>query len=146
MSSLQLARIQIVPASGISSKLSPWGLREESRFSHTWWEDENGTTQIIPQGEGGEQGDALMPLLFAVGQHAALVAAQGRLQQDERIFAFLDDIYTTSSPDRVGAVYAILQEELHHIRIHTGKTQVWNQGGVRPSLRCIGVDCTQRTS
>ena len=45
-------------------------------------------------------------------QHAALVAAQGRLQQDERIFAFLDDIYTTSSPDRVGAVYAILQEEL----------------------------------
>ena len=99
------------------------------------WEDENGTTQIILQGEGGEQGDALMPLLFAVGQHAALVAVQGRLQQDERIFAFLDDIYTTSDPDRVGAVYAILQEELHHhcgIRIHTGKYQVWNQGGVRP--------------
>ena len=27
-----------------------------------------------------------------------------------------------------------VQEELfnHHIRVHTGKTQVWNQGGVRP--------------
>ena len=64
-----------------------------------------------------------MPLLFAVGQHAALVAAQGHLQQDERIFVFLDDIYTTSSPDRVGAMYAILQEELYHhcgIRIHIG--------------------------
>ena len=85
-----------------------------------------------------------MPLLFAVGQHAALEAAQGRLQQDERIFAFLDDIYTTSDPDRVGAVYAILQEELHHhcgIRIHTGKTQVWNQGGVRPPA-CDALEST----
>ena len=45
--------------------------------SECMWEDENGTTQIILQGEGGEQGDAMMPLLFAVGQHAALVAAQG---------------------------------------------------------------------
>ena len=50
--------------------------------SEYMWEDEHGTTQITPQGQGGEQGDALMPLLFAVGQHAALVAAQGRLQQD----------------------------------------------------------------
>ena len=51
--------------------------------------------------------------------------------------AFLDDIYTTSSPDRVGAVHAILQEELYHhcgIRIHIGKTQVWNQGRVRPPV------------
>ena len=73
--------------------------------SEDMWEDENGTTQIIPQGEGGEQGDALMPLLFAVGQHAALVAAQGRLQQDQLIFAFLDYIYTTSDPDRVPVAF-----------------------------------------
>ena len=26
----------------------------------------------IPQGEGGEQGDPLMPLLFCLGQHPAL--------------------------------------------------------------------------
>ena len=38
------------------------------------WEDEMGVTQHIHQGEGGEQGDPLMPLLFALGQHSALVA------------------------------------------------------------------------
>ena len=43
------------------------------------------------QGEGGEQGDALMPLLFAVGQHQALEAAHRQLQNNESIFAFLDD-------------------------------------------------------
>ena len=29
------------------------------------WEDEGGVTHIIAQGEGGEQGDPLVPLLFA---------------------------------------------------------------------------------
>ena len=32
--------------------------------SHVW-EDENGTVHTILQGEGGEQGDPLMPLLFS---------------------------------------------------------------------------------
>ena len=41
-------------------------------------------------------------------------------------------------PDRVGAVYASLQEYLQscacaRIRIHGGKTQVWNSAGVRPA-------------
>ena len=40
------------------------------------WEDELGTTEDIAQGEGGEPGDPLMPLLFALGQHAALEAGQ----------------------------------------------------------------------
>ena len=40
----------------------------------------------IDQGEGGEQGDPLMPLLFAVGQHPALVATQERLEANEWIF------------------------------------------------------------
>ena len=35
------------------------------------WEDEFGEPQMIPQGEGGEQGDPPMPLLFSLGQHAA---------------------------------------------------------------------------
>ena len=41
------------------------------------WEDETGTTRDIPQGEGGEQGDPLMPLLFALGLHRALTAVRG---------------------------------------------------------------------
>ena len=39
-------------------------------------------------------------------------------------------------PDRVGPVYANLQENLHvHacIRIHCGKTKVWNKAGIRPA-------------
>ena len=39
-----------------------------------------------------------------------------------------DDIYVVSAPDRVGAIYAILQHELFThagIRVHGGKTQVW---------------------
>ena len=38
------------------------------------WDDEVGDTHEIRQGEGGEQGDALMPLLFSLGQHGALKA------------------------------------------------------------------------
>ena len=36
------------------------------------WEDEMGVTHETHQGEGGEQGDPLMPLLFALGQHRSL--------------------------------------------------------------------------
>ena len=36
------------------------------------WGDELGEPQDIPQGEGGEQGDPLVPLLFALGLHRAL--------------------------------------------------------------------------
>ena len=44
------------------------------------WEDDEGIVHRIPQGELGElgeQGDAVMPLLFAVGQHGALEAIHG---------------------------------------------------------------------
>ena len=92
----------------------------------------------IDRGEGGEQGDPLMPLLFAVGQHPALVATQARLEAKEWIFAYLDDINILTRPERVGAVYATLQEELlrhAHIRIHwRGKTHVWNVAGIEPRV------------
>ena len=55
------------------------------------WDDEMGVTQHIHQGEGGEQGDPLMPMLFTLGQHPALAAAQERLRGNELLFAYLDD-------------------------------------------------------
>ena len=55
--------------------------------------DEFGEPQMIPQGEGGEQGDPLIPLLFSLRQHAALSAVASRLEEGERLFAFLDDLY-----------------------------------------------------
>ena len=68
------------------------------------WEDEMGVTQNIQQGEGGEQGDPLMPMLFALGQHPALLAIQARLLVNERVFAYLDDIYAVCHPERWGSV------------------------------------------
>ena len=50
------------------------------------WEDDMGTN--IPQGEGGDQGDPLMPMLFALGQHRALPAIQERLTPGEHVMAF----------------------------------------------------------
>ena len=44
------------------------------------------------QGEGCEQGDPLMPLLFSFGQHRALVAVQAQLKEGEMLFVFLNDI------------------------------------------------------
>ena len=99
------------------------------------WESDDGVTHHIPQGEGGEQGDPLMPMLFALGQHPALVAALRRLHAGERLFAYLDDVYVVTTSDRVGAVFTILSEELwrhSRIRFHGGKTQVWNAAGIRP--------------
>ena len=99
------------------------------------WEDEMGEVHEIAQGEGGEQGDPLMPLLFSLGQHAAL-AANARLEGGKRLFAYLDDIYVICSPRRVLEVHRVLQEELWahaRIRIHDGKTQLWNRGGSEPA-------------
>ena len=101
------------------------------------WEDDTGDVFRIEQGEGGEQGDPLMPLLFALGQHRSLTAVQNRLRESEKILAFLDDVYVITTPDRVGHAYTVLQHELWtgcHIRINTGKTQVWNRAGERPAF------------
>ena len=75
------------------------------------WEDDEGVRHTIHQGEGGEQGDALMPLLFCVGQHAAHEAIQRGLNPDEKLFAFLDDLHLVSKPERVGVLHNLAQRE-----------------------------------
>ena len=48
-------------------------LRAHVRFPSKYlWDDDNGVTHTIPQGEGGEQGDAMMPLLFLLGSMGQL--------------------------------------------------------------------------
>ena len=91
-----------------------------------------GEVHDIAQGEGGEPGDPLMPLLFSLGQHAALAAANARLQDGWWLFALVDDIYVICSPLRVLEVHRVLQEELWahaRIRIHHGNTQLRNRSG-----------------
>ena len=105
--------------------------------SKFFWEDDMGTVHQVCQGEGGEQGDPLMPLLFSLGQHRALVAVQSQLRADEKLFAFLDDVYVVCKPDRAGEVYKVLEVELRTracINIHKGKTKLWNAAGVEPTM------------
>ena len=86
---------------------------------------------MILQGEGGEQGDALMPALFSLVQHGALEAIQARLRPSEWLMSFLDDICCVISPERTPAGFTAIQEELLTIgiRVHDGKTQLWNRSG-----------------
>ena len=89
------------------------------------WEDASGVTHTIPQSEGGEQGDPLMPLLFSLGQPSALEAIQEDLNEGEFLFAF----DTLPPPSTEWEMYKSLDEHLwacSRIRIHGGKTQVWN--------------------
>ena len=73
-------------------KLLPFIRQFYSSQSTLLWEEELGITNHIHQGEGGGQGDPLMPLLFALAQHSALVAISERLQEGEFLFAFHDDL------------------------------------------------------
>ena len=108
----------------------PFVLMFHGTPSSYMWEDGTGTMHRIAQGEGGEQGDPLMPLLYALGQHQALVAAKNRLAESEKVFAFHDDVYMVTSPARVGVAHTAMQEELFRhasIQIRGSKTKVWNR-------------------
>ena len=88
------------------------------RPSEYLWEDAQREVHSIAQGEGGEQGDPMIPLLFAVGQHHALDTVSRSLREDEKLLAYLDDIYFCCEPDRVGEVYTVVQEALTNPRRH----------------------------
>ena len=94
------------------------------------WEDDEGTVHRIPQGEArrtGRRHDA--PVV------SALEAIHRRMNPGEFLMAFNDDVCMATPPARVGSMYAVVQEELFvhaAIRVHHGKTKVWNQPGVRP--------------
>ena len=63
--------------------------------------------------------------LFALGQHKSLVEAQARLSGNERLLAFLDNIYIANMPDRVSEAHTVVEEELSthaHIHLDHGKT------------------------
>ena len=124
----------------------PFGRLFYSSPSSFLWEDSMGTVHHIPQGEGGEQGDPLMPLLYALGQHSALVAVSERLRDDEILFAFLDDLYVKTSPERAVEAHRILSEELWwhaKIRLNQGKTCIWNQVGQMP-IGCERLEAAAR--
>ena len=114
---------------------SPFVSMFYGHLSSYLWEDAVGKVHTISHGEGGEQGDPMMPLLFSLGQHPALQRVQSQLREGEYLLAFLDDIYTVTTPERACEVHGFVKEALWSqagIRVHQGKTQVWNQAGVEP--------------
>ena len=87
-------------------------------------------TEHSTRGGGGEQGDPFTLL------HGALLAKQARLGVGEYVFAYLDDIHTVTRPARVDVAHVVVEEESWsnaRIYLHSGKTQVWNRGGMEPS-------------
>ena len=64
------------------------------------WEDEDGGRHHIIQGEGGEQGDPLMPLLYSLGVHNSLVEGKRTMRRGEYLLAYLDDTFILSQPER----------------------------------------------
>ena len=69
------------------------------------WEGDDGTVHH-------KQGDPLMLLLFALGQHAALCVIDNSLGADDRLMAFLDDVCVVTFPevwDRAARVVDTLQ-------------------------------------
>ena len=119
-----------------ASAILPFVRLAYAQPSQYMWSDDEGVTHWIAQGDGGEQGDPLMPLLFTFGIRDALAEVQRLLLPGERLCAFLDDVYVVCKPERARAVYDLLSrtlEEMAGIQTHLGKTRVWNrQGGDAP--------------
>ena len=75
------------------------------------WTDDSGRSHVIGQGEGGEQGDPLMPALYALAQQPAFCEVQAQLRDGEAIFAFLDDTYVVAP--RTGYAQCTTPSALH---------------------------------
>ena len=76
-----------------------------------------------------------MPLLFSLAIHDSLVEANRGMQPGEHLFAFLDDVYVVSPPGRTRPMYNALGEKMEAgagIRLHAGKTKVWNRASMCP--------------
>ena len=119
-----------------ASSTLPFVKQFYGRPSEYVWYDGSNTPQIIQQAEGGEQGDPMMPALYALAQHPALAAVAAQLRPGEQVFAFLDDVYIVCRPDRASLLFNLVQQELHAqcgISVNLGKTKVYNRAGIQPT-------------
>ena len=123
-------------------RLIPYLLLSYGQQSTYLWEDQSGVVHDILQGEGGEQGDALMPALFSLGLASALREIQASLREGEMVIAYLDDLYLVSRPDRAKAVYDLAVSIIRRccgVEPNLGKTVCWNRAGAEPAgMRDLG--------
>eukprot|EP00959_Pyramimonas_sp_CCMP1952_P101462 2122694-Pyramimonas_sp.AAC.1 len=78
------------------------------------WKDDHGRVHTIPQGDGGEQGDALMPALFCLALHTALEQIKAALPEGAEVVAYLDDIYIVCDPMDVAHIYDAVRTTLRN--------------------------------
>ena len=74
-----------------------------------------------------------MPALFSLALAGALKRAQERLRPGEVLLAYLDDLYLVTRPERVGAAYLGVTDEVRTscgIEPNLGKTVCWNRAGI----------------
>ena len=114
-------------------------LREILPFVRQWyggvskflWHDDQGVAHEVTQGDGGEQGDALMPAFFCLAMRRALQEIQGILPSDAYVFAYLDDVYVICSRADVHGCYEAVRDILRlrcHNDVNVGKLAVWGVG------------------
>ena len=123
----------MVPSMPNARSLLPFVRLSYAHPSNYCWFDEQGVQHTVYQAEGGEQGDPMMPLLFAVGIQGALQEVAASLLPGEELCAFLDDVYVVCQPDRVKVLFDLLSEVLLRtagIELHQGKTRAWNRAGI----------------
>ena len=80
-----------------------------------------------------------MLALFSLANTLLLKRSHADSSSTSGLLAFLDDIDVVCPALRVTTVQPILQEELMHhsaIRLHHGKTRLWNKGGAWSPLEC----------
>ena len=133
-----------------ASSLLPFVAMFYGHTSEYYWTNDEYEVWSIEQGDGGEQGDPLMPALFALGQHSALVSADNKLQaltfesanliEEEYfkplLFAFLDDLYVVTVREMARQAFDVVTGEVERIagiRTNLGKLQLYSkEGGACP--------------
>ena len=89
----------------------------------------------VTQGEGGEQGDALMPAMFSLGLNLALRDARASLEDGETAFAFLDDVYLLVRRANARARFDRFSQAIFdftRVRTNLGKIRCWCAGEASP--------------
>ena len=96
------------------------------------WENDSGEVQTVTQGEGGEQGDPLMPALFSLGLHDSLAEARGAMHEDDWLGAYLDDVYLVTTRDRAREAFDTVtsaMKRLAGVDANLGKCRAWSAAG-----------------